>query len=142
VSANELVARLDHRDVAEIRAVILHEAALRAGLVIAWYSDDEEVVELRGAIVDAYQAWVSGFALLTDRDGVIDECEHENGDGCKYFQRAAEGAVRLTLHRATTETPYPHLGFDAVPSLPFLVCENGAVASRGLVFSRAALRGE
>ena len=139
LTAKELAARLDGRHYDREITLSEENAAKSAGLVVmfGYYND---VVKLRGAIHEAFDAWGSTTIYLTPAGLVVNECDD---DDCPHYARAKSAAAAVkALWRAknspdwTFETAIPHATFDIIDP-----ADDGCVCCRGIVFALADAKG-
>lgn len=135
MTAAELAAKLDGREIGTEISKAESNAAKDAGLVVVYgYSDDN--VEFAGAIDDEVGAYDGGTIHLTST-GILQEPDCGNND-CPYFARERDKAavIKAVWHNGggpcwTFETDIPHETFTIV--------DDGEPWCIGIVFSMADL---
>lgn len=136
MTAKELTAMLDGREVLGEISRVESETAKEAGLIVVYgYSDDN--VEFRGAIDDEVGAWESTTVYLTPA-GVLQEPDCGQDD-CPYFDLARSTAktIKAVWHDEgspcwTYETDIPHE--------TFVIMDDGEPWCIGIVFNIEHLR--
>lgn len=107
------------------------EAALAAshGLVVVFgYSDDG--MEFCGAITDEVGCYDGGFAYITSKGLLENECDCHD---CPYFQKQKGQAKKLTAVWGTDG--YSWIYQTDIPHATFEIVEDGEPYCRGIVFS-------